>query len=386
MNNKRTDNFLRLIRQSQRGKLKIYLGYCAGVGKTYQMLQEAHRLKADGVDILVGFVETHGRAETQKLVEGLEIIPRKHLSYRGIAVEEMDMEAIVARHPDVVIVDELAHTNMPGSKHSRRYQDVEEILQAGIHVISTLNVQHLESLYDTVERATGVKVKERIPDKVVAGADQVVNVDLSIEDLRQRLTEGKVYTPERVETALSHFFKPSNLEQLRELTLRELAAQIDSRRRDLPNEEEISASPDQVMVCLSSRGPNSEKLLRYGSRLAGRLNRNWYAVYVQTSSENPATIDAQTQRLLSNTLTLAQQLGAQVFTYKGNDIAKTILQFAREYRVGHVVIGTPGRPMSFWKRLMGKMSLEQQLIHKGQGLTVVILDTQWSGHRETPSD
>lgn len=372
----RADSFLRLIRRSQRGRLKIYLGYAAGVGKTYQMLLEARRLKADGIDAAAGLVETHGRPETEALLAGLEIIPRRKTTHRGIEIEEMDLDAVLARRPSVALVDELAHTNVPGSRNAKRYQDVEEILAAGIHVISTLNVQHLESLYETVERATGVKVRERIPDRVVAEADQLVNVDITTEDLRRRLQEGKVYTRERIETALDHFFRPTNLEQLRELTLRELAAQIDSRRRD-PLAEEIPSSPDQVMVCLSSRGPNSEALLRYASRLAGRLNRNWYAVYVQTSKESPTVIDAETQRILSNTLTLAQQLGAAVFTYRGEDIVKTILQFAKEYRVGHIVLGTPGKKVPFWRRLRGEVSLVERLITESSGITVVVLDTKW---------
>jgi two-component system sensor histidine kinase KdpD len=366
------------VRKAQRGRHKIYLGYCAGVGKTYQMLLEAQRFKEDGIDIAVGLVETHGREETECLLQGLEVIPRRRLVYRGIEIHEMDLEAIVARRPSLVLVDELAHTNVPGSRNAKRYQDVEEILAAGIHVISTLNIQHLESLYDTVEQVTGVKVRERIPDRVVAEADQIVNVDITTEDLRRRLEEGKVYTTERIETALTHFFKPSNLEQLRELTLRELAAQIDSRRR-APLADEIPSSPDQVMVGLSSRSPNSEALLRYASRLAGRLNRNWYAVYVQTSSESPTKIDAATQRVLSNALTLAQQLGATVFTYKGDDVVKTILQFAREYRVGHIVVGRSGNKLPLWKRLSGKTTLIQRLVEEAKGTTVVVLDTREVG-------
>jgi len=375
MNGNRAENFLRLIRRAQRGRLKIYLGYAAGVGKTYQMLLEGHRIMQDGVDVAVGLVETHGRAETEALLAGLPVIPRRKINYRGIVIEEMDLDAIRARRPSVVLVDELAHTNVPGSKNTKRYQDVEELLAAGIHVISTLNIQHLESLYETVERATAVKVRERVPDRVVAEADQIVNVDITIEDLRRRLKEGKVYTRERIETAMDHFFRPPNLEQLRELTLRELAAQIDARRRD-PLDQDIPSSPDQVMVALSSRGPNSEALLRYASRLAGRLNRNWYAVYVQTSQERPTVIDAATQRVLSNTLTLAQQLGATVFTYKGDDVVKTILQFAKEYRVGHIVIGSPGRKMPFWKRLKGESSIVERLVVEGNGVTVVVLDTK----------
>ena len=375
MNSNRADSFLRMIRRSQRGRLKIYLGYAAGVGKTYQMLLEGHRLKEDGIDVVVGLVETHGRADTEALVTGLELLPRRRMTYRGIEIEELDLDGVLSRRPSVVLVDELAHTNVPGSKNNKRYQDVEEILASGIHVISTLNVQHLESLYETVERATGVRVKERIPDHVVAEADQLVNVDVTTEDLRRRLKEGKVYTSERIETALEHFFKATNLEQLRELTLRELAAQIDSRQRE-PMTEDLPSSPDQVMVCLSSRGPNSDALLRYASRLAGRLNRNWYAVYVQTSREQPTAIDAGTQRMLANSLALAQKLGATVFTYKGDDIVKTILQFAREYRVGHVVIGSPGRKIAFWRRVIGEVSFMERLVAEGKGLTVVVLDTK----------
>ena len=374
MNENRADNFLRLIRRSRRGRLKIYLGYAAGVGKTYQMLLEGHRIKEDGIDLVVGLVETHGREDTEALLRGLEVIPRCKVTYRGIEIEEMDLDAILARHPSLVLVDELAHSNVPGRKNAKRYQDIEELLASGIHVISTLNIQHLESLYETVEKATSVKVRERIPDRIVGEADQIVNVDITVEDLRRRLKEGKVYTRERVETALDHFFRPSNLEQLRELTLRELAAQIDARRRD-PLDDDVPVSPDQVMVALSSRGPNSVALLRYGSRLAGRLNRNWYAVYVQTAKESPSVIDSTTQRVLSQTLTLARQLGATVFTYKGEDVVKTILQFAREYRVGHIVIGSPGKRVPFLRRLRGETTIMERLITEGRGLAVVVLDT-----------
>jgi two-component system sensor histidine kinase KdpD len=370
----RADTFLRMIRRAQRGRLKVYLGYAAGVGKTYQMLLEGRRLKEESIDVVVGLVETHGRAETEKLLDGLEVVPRRSQEYRGIALEEMDVDAILARKPEVVLVDELAHTNVPESRNDKRYEDVQDILAAGIHVITTLNVQHLESLYDTVERAVGVKVRERLPDSVIAEADQIVNVDVSTEDLRKRLSEGKVYTPERVEVALEHFFKASNLEQLRELTLRELASQIDLRRRETFDDED-SGLPDQVMVCLSSRGPNSERLLRYTSRLAGRLNRNWYAVYVRTPSEEPAVIDAETQRVISGTLTLAKQLGAIVFTYNGQDVVHTLLQFAREYRVGHVVLGSP-KKRSIWGRLCGRVSVVERLLEGASGITVTVLDTQ----------
>jgi two-component system sensor histidine kinase KdpD len=366
-------SFLRLIRRAQRGKLKVYLGYGAGVGKTWQMLQEGHRLQKEGIDVVAGLVETHGRAETAQLIEGLEVVPRRQVQYRGITIEEMDLDAVLARRPEVALVDELAHTNVPGSKNSKRYEDVQDLLSAGIHVISTLNVQHLESLYDTVEAQIGVKVYERVPDAVLAEADEIVNVDLAPEDLQQRLREGRIYPHERVSTALENFFKRVNLNQLRELTLRELAAQIDLKRRAEP-EEEHDTAPDQVMVCLSSRGPNSAALLRFGSRLAGRLNRNWYAVYVQTPQEEPTAIDATTQRQLSDTLTLAKQLGAQVFPFKGEDVVATILHFAREYRVGHIVIGKPG-PLPAWRRWLGGKTIVERLIHQAHGISIVVMDT-----------
>jgi two-component system sensor histidine kinase KdpD len=367
----RASKFLDLIRRSERGRLKVYLGYGPGVGKTYQMLQEGHRLKTEGIDIVIGLVETHGRAETEELVAGLEVLPRRKIEYHGITVEEFDVDACLARKPQVAIVDELAHTNVPGSRNAKRYEDVQELLAAGIHVITAMNVQHLESLYNTVESLVGVKVRERIPDSVLADADQVVNIDLVPEDLQKRLREGKIYPKERVISSLENFFQAGNLEHLRELALRELASQIDSRRRERPDSAGVGT--DQIMVCLSSRGPNSARLLRFGSRLAGRLNRNWYAVYVQTPKEEPTVIDAVTQRLLADTLTLANQLGAMVFTFKGSDVADTILRFAREYRVGQVVIGKP-HPIRWWKRFLGQRSVAEQLIFRASNVTVIVVD------------
>jgi two-component system sensor histidine kinase KdpD len=369
----RADAFLRMIRRAQRGRLKIYLGYSAGVGKTYQMLQEGHRLKAEGIDVAIGLLETHGRADIARLAQGLEVVPRRVQEYHGIAVEEMNVEAVVSRKPQVALIDELAHTNVPGSRNAKRYEDVQDILAAGIHVISTMNVQHLESLYNVVENAVGVKVRERLPDSILAEADEIVDVDLATADLRRRLEEGKIYPAERIETAMANFFTPSNLEKLRELTLRELASQIDMRRREAQGEGG-GASSDQVMVCLSSHGPNSEKLLRYGSRLAGKFNRNWYAVYVQTPSEEAMVIDARTQRYLSEALTLAKQLGAMVFTYKGEDIADTILRFASEYRVGHIVVGR-ARPKPLWKRIGRNKAVVEDLINNARGATIIVLDT-----------
>lgn len=365
-----------MIRRAERGRLKIYLGYGPGVGKTFQMLQEAHRLKGEGIDVVVGLVETHGRAETEKLISGLEVLPRRKVEYHGIIIEEFDVDACIARKPQVALVDELAHTNVPGSRNSKRYEDVQELLGAGIHVISTLNVQHLESLYNTVESLIGVKVRERIPDSVVADADQIVNVDIPTEDLQERLRRGKIYPQERIETSLQNFFQVENLEHLRELALRELASQIDARRRETKADGSTTGAPDQIMVCLSSRGPNSARLLRFGSRLAGRLNRNWYAVYVQTPSEDPTRIDSVTQRLLNDTLTLANQLGATVFTFKGQDIADTIVRFAREYRVGQIVIGKPHK-IPWWRRVFFlEKSVAEELMFRASGVTITVIDAE----------
>lgn len=373
MNESRADSFLQMIHRSARGRLKVYLGYGPGVGKTYQMLQEGYRLREQHIDVVVGLVETHGRAETAALCDGLEILPRQRVEYHGVLLEEMDVPAVLARKPQVALIDELAHTNVPGSRNAKRYQDVQDILAEGIHVITTLNVQHLESLYDIVERLIGVKVKERLPDAVLAEADEVVNIDLATEDLRKRLESGKIYPKERIETALNHFFRSNHLEQLRELTFREIAAHIDQKHRISQQSERVTA-PDQILVCLDTNLQASKALLRYGSRLAGRLNRNWYALHVQTPSEEPTAIDATTQRLLSQTLILANQLGAKVFTFKGQDIAGTILQFAREYGIGHIVLGRPQRP-PWWKRLFHIRSPVSRLIEQVRGVSLVIIET-----------
>ena len=381
----RAKTFLQMIHRSQRGRLKVYLGYGPGVGKTYMMLQEAHRLLEDGIDVVVGIVETHGRSETAKAVEGLEVIPRHSSEYRGISIDEMNLDAVLARKPQVVLVDELAHTNIPGSRNTKRYEDVQELLVAGIHVITSLNIQHLESLYNTVEQLLGVKVRERIPDSVLADADDIVNVDLTTEDLQRRLKDGKIYPRERIAPSLEKFFQSGNLEHLRELTMREIASQIDFKRRDVWDPGDKIA-PDQIMVCLASKGPNSARLLRAASRLAGRLNRNWYAVYVQTPSEDPMVIDSMTQRLLADTLTLANQLGATVFTFKGSDIVQTILNFAREYRVGHIVIGRPHMIPAWKRRVLGRRSVAEQLMERAEGVAIVVVDAAGSQLTQSAND
>jgi two-component system sensor histidine kinase KdpD len=352
------ERFLTMIRQQRRGRLKIYLGFAAGVGKTYEMLQEAHRLKRQGVDVAIGVVETHKRAETQALIGDLEQVPRRTIEYRGVSLDEMDLDAVLARHPSVVLVDELAHTNAPGSRNDKRYQDIDELLRAGINVISTLNIQHLESLYDVIEKATGVKVKERIPDYVLGMADELVNVDVSAEDLRERLQAGKIYPPERIGAALESFFTNANLTRLRELAFEEIAYRLDRRQSEAKQDMEHSTS-GRVMVCLSSRSPNAERLLRRAARLADRFNAPWYAVYIQTPNEDLDRIDAATQRQITNTLTLTQQMGGTPFQLKGSDVVGTIATYVKEYGITHIVLGRTQRP--WYRRWLGPSILERLL-------------------------
>ncbi|OAI48315.1 histidine kinase [Planctomycetaceae bacterium SCGC AG-212-F19] len=353
------EHFLGLIRQQQRGRLKIYLGFAAGVGKTYEMLQEGQRLKRQGVDVVIGIVETHGRVDTIAQIGDLEQVPRRKIEYHGVVLEELDLDAILARRPTVSLVDELAHTNAPGSRNGKRYQDVQELLRAGINVISTLNIQHLESLYDLVEKATGVKVKERLPDYIIGMADQLVNVDLSAEDLRERLLAGKIYPAERIDRALENFFTQTNLTRLREFALEEIAHRLDQRRQHQGEGVAANNTTARVMVCMSSRGPNVERLLRKAARVADRLGAPWYAVYIQTPKEDISRIDAATQRQIGNTLALVQQLGGVPMTFKGSNVVSTIATFAREYGITHVVLGRTRRP--WYRRWFGQSVLDRLL-------------------------
>jgi two-component system sensor histidine kinase KdpD len=365
------EQFLNLIRRQERGRLKVYLGSAAGVGKTYAMLLEGHRLKRQGVDVAIGLVETHGRAETAAQIGDLEVIPPREIEYRGVILREMDLDAILARRPTVCLVDELAHTNAPGSRHAKRYKDVEDLLRAGIHVITTVNVQHLESLYDEVERATGVKVKERLPDSVLAEADQIVNVDVSTEDLLERMKSGKVYPPDRAERAMENFFTPANLTRLREITLTESAHLIDRRTRRAEADKAPLSATERVMVGLSSRSPNAPALLRKAARLADRLNAPWYAVYIQTPAEDLTRTDAATQRILSKNLELAQQLGGIPMTFRGKDVVSTIQAFAQEYGIKVIVMGKIHRP--WHQRLFGGSILER-VVRESEGTDIVIVD------------
>jgi len=365
------EQFLNLIRRQARGRLKVYLGSAAGVGKTYAMLREGQRLKKQGVDVVIGIVETHGRAETLEQIADLEIVPPRIVEYRGVKLREMDLDAILARRPTVCLIDELAHTNVPGSKHSKRYQDVEELLLAGIHVITTVNIQHFESLYDEIERTTGVKVKERFPDRVLAEADQIVNVDVSVEDLIERLKTGKIYPEDRVNSSLEHFFTPANLTRLREITLTEIAHLIDRRTRRAEADQAPIATTDRVMVGVSSMSPNASALLRKTARVADRLNAPWYAVYVQTPSEDLTRIDAATQRVLSKTLELAQQLGGIPMTFRGPDVASTMWAFAQEYAIKVIVIGKSRQP---WYRRLTRSSILERLMKITNDIDIYIID------------
>ena len=365
------EQFLNLIRRQARGRLKVYLGSAAGVGKTYAMLREGQRLKKQGVDVVIGIVETHGRAETLEQIADLEIVPPRIIEYRGVKLHEMDLDAILARRPTVCLVDELAHTNVPGSKHSKRYQDVEELLLAGIHVITTVNIQHFESLYDEIERTTGVKVKERFPDRVLAEADQIVNVDVSVEDLIERLNTGKIYPEDRVHSSLENFFTPTNLTRLREITLTEIAHLIDRRTRRAEADQAPIATTDRVMVGVSSMSPNASALLRKTARVADRLNAPWYAVYVQTPSEDLTRIDAATQRMLSKTLELAQQLGGIPMTFRGPDVASTMWAFAQEYAIKIIVIGKSRQP---WYRRLTRSSILERLMKITNDIDIYIID------------
>ncbi len=364
------EDFLSIIREQHRGKLKVYLGSSPGVGKTYEMLIEGNRLKKRGVDVVVGYVEPHERPETTAQIGDLEIVPPRSVKYHDIALREMDLDALLARKPTVALVDELAHTNAPGSKNRKRYEDIQDLLAAGINVISTVNIQHLESLYNIVEQATGVRVKERVPDEVVAQADQIVTVDLPAEDLLDRLESGKIYPPERVKAAMANFFSKRNLNRLREMTLSESANFLDRQQRQTtPSEPGVSAI-GQVMVAISSRGPDSGKLLRKTARLAAQLNGNWYAVYVRTPEESAVKISAEDQRRVTDTLETAQKMGGLVILLKGEDVAQALVAFAREYGITHIVIGRPGRRKP-WKFL--KTSLHDVLIQELPNVDFIIV-------------
>jgi len=369
--------FLGLLPRVKKGTLKIYIGGAAGVGKTYRMLEEAHRLRAEGRDVVIGFVETHGRAETAALIGDLEAVPLRKISYQGVELTDMDLDAILERKPEFVIVDEIPHTNAPGSRHRKRYQDVEELVGADINVITTMNVQHLESLKQVVKRITGVDVSETVPDTFLLRADQVVTVDIPIEELRQRLREGKIYPPERVESALKNFFKPSNLAALRELALREVADDQSRHREELERLKRDGgarrAVTERLMVCLSLDPSTSQELLRKAARAAARLNADWYAVHVDTPSESLKKISTKNFRALLDNINLAGDLGAEVAWLEGEDAAKVLLEFAYEQHISRIIIGR-AKP-TIWNKLF-RRSVTDRIIAAAHDFEVEIVNYQ----------
>lgn len=343
MDNEKENNvkhFLDLIQKSRKGKFKVYIGMSAGVGKTFRMLQEAHTLLKNGIDVKIGYIETHNRKETHDLLEGLPIIPRRTIFYKGKQLEEMDVQAIINLRPEVVIVDELAHTNIKGSKNEKRWQDVLEILEAGINVISAVNIQHIESLNEDVKLITNVDVQERVPDNVLRLADEVVNIDLTSDELITRLKEGKIYTEDKIPTALNNFFKSDQILQLRELALKEVASQV---VRKVENEipQKIALRQEKLLACISSNDKIAKVVIRKAARLASYYNSKWYVLYVETPKESSDKIALDKQRHLINNFKLATQLGAEVIKIKNKNITDAMLEVVNQKQITTICIGKP---------------------------------------------
>lgn len=364
---------MKLDRRPDEGKLRIYIGAAPGVGKTYDMLNDAWRMKhQEGIDVVIGLVEPHGRQETADRVRDLEVIPQKVIPYRGVEFKEMDLDAILARKPHTVIVDELAHTNVPGSRNHKRYEDVLELLEAGINVMTAVNVQHLETLNDAVSRSANTVVRETVPDSFFKRADEVVNVDVTVTELRNRLRQGKIYAPEKVESALSNFFRIGNLNLLRELALRTTAEQVSRRESEYRRTQglEQATVPEKVMVCLSSR-PGTEKLIRVGARIAGRLSTNWYAVYVSRPDEEK-TADAEARQRIDEYQRMARDLGAQVVNLVDRNVSDALIRFAQQESISHVVFGQSAR--SRWEILLRGSTLNRFLAEV-RDVTVQVVPT-----------
>lgn len=346
-----------------RGGLKVFLGMAAGVGKTVAMLREGRRLRGEGLHVACGILETHGRAETIAEIGDLRVIPRLDRVYRGVPLPEMDLDALLAERPDVALVDELAHTNVPGGRHEKRWEDVEELLDAGISVLTTMNVQHLESLHDVVRRLTGVTVRERVPDRIVGRAAEIVVVDLTPEELQRRLREGKIYPAHKVEQALDGFFKHENLASLRQLVLREVANEVEDRRLG-------PADAERVMVCMSSQPTATARLLRHGARIAGGVHARWFVVYVRTPAESTQRIDSGALRSLTTNIKLARELGAEVVALEGTEIAPALARFARDKGITHAVFGRTRLPA--WRdRLRG--SVLDRFMREAPDVDVVVV-------------
>lgn len=345
------ESLLAQLKSGEQARLRVYIGAAPGVGKTFQMLEDAHLLHKQGVDIVIAVVETHGRAETAEMIGDLERVPMRKIPYRNVVLEEMDLEAVLARRPDMAIVDELAHTNVPGSKNHKRFEDVLDLLEAGISVITAVNIQHLESLNDVIARTTGVRVRETVPDYFLHRADEVVNVDVSVDMLRTRLRQGKIYGIEKIEQSLNNFFRKGNLSALRELALRQLATDQAVKAQDYREREglEQAVIPEKVMVCLSSN-TEAKRLLRVGSRIAGRLASDWFAVYVETPREEPGRIRPSDHVALQENIRLAEELGAKVVRLKADRVSDALIEFARREAITHVIFGQSVR--SRWDILL----------------------------------
>ena len=334
------EHFLELIRKSKRGKFKIYIGMSAGVGKTYRMLQEAHTLLKNSIDVKIGYIEPHDRPDTIALIQDLPVIPRRKIIYKGKELEEMDVPAILKLHPEVVIVDELAHTNIFESKNEKRWQDVVDILNSGISVISAVNIQHIESLNGEIQKITGIEVKERIPDKVLGLADEVVNIDMTADELITRLKEGKIYKTEKIELALRNFFKSENILQLRELALKEVASQV-VRKIETEIPKSVALRRERFLACISSNDETAQAIIRKCARLASYYNCKWFVLYVQTPKENPDKIALVKQRHLINNFKLATELGAEIIENENKNVAKAIAEVAEIREITTICIGKP---------------------------------------------
>lgn len=337
---KSAEDFLNLIKRSRRGKLKVYIGMSAGVGKTYRMLQEARTLLKNGIDVKIGYIETHNREETQALITGLPVIPLRKLFYKGKELEEMDLQAIINLRPEVVIVDELAHTNIEGSQNEKRWQDVMDIIDAGINVITAVNIQHIESLNEEIKGITGVEVRERIPDKVLAQADEVVNIDLTADELISRLKEGKIYKQDRIEAALKNFFQSEHILQLRELALKEVASQVE-RKVETEVTKVNAIKHERLLACISSNEKTAKTVIRKTGRLANYYHSKWYVLYVQTPREAADKIPLEKQRHLINNFKLATELGAEIIKIESSTVAKAIIEQAEQRKITTICLGMP---------------------------------------------
>ena len=369
-----TSYFLDLIRRSHRGRFKIYIGMIAGVGKTYRMLQDAREMLRQGTDVRIGYVETHGRPDTVKALKGLPVIPRKKVFYKGKEMEEMDLDAILRVHPEIVIVDELAHSNVEGCRNAKRWQDVMELLNAGIHVLSAVNIQHIESLNDEVRQMVGIQVKERIPDCVLQEADEVVNIDLTAEELVERLKAGKIYAKDKIQMALDHFFNTGNILQLRELALKEVALRVGKKVADevRPQERRVNGVA-RLVVCVSSNSETQQHIIRKAARVADMHNAEWIALYVQTSDEQTDRIPLDAQRHLMSHLELVMQLGGQVQQVVSDNVAQAIADVCREPHATLLCMGQPS--LAFPRLLMRAGRYRKFLVDlKRMGVDLIIFE------------